>query len=151
MRRLIPQVFTGLRARLVLGFLVVTLMSLLLVIATLPRLLDSYFLDQAQQDLDQNTQKAGFFVALDLLRYQGSGSDAPRPILEGTPLVVAEGAKESLGSSDKGPVLEIAQLLAQSNITVQIAPDADNPTEIAYELDVPVGDEVAKIGQQRES
>src|SRR3954447_22528614 len=151
MRRFIPSVFTGLRARLVLGFLVVTLISLLLVFATLPRLLDSYFLDQAQQDLNRNTQKAGFFVALELLRYQGSGSDAPRPILEGTPLVVAAGAREALGSADEGRVLEIAQLLAQSNITVQIAPDADNPGEIAYELDVPVGDEVAQAGQQRES
>ena len=151
MRRLIPGVLTGLRARLVVGFLIVTLISLLLVFATLPRLLDGYFLDQARQDLNRNTQKAGFFVALDLLRYQGSGTDAPRPILEGDPLVVAQGAKDALGAPDKGPVLDIAQLVAQSNIKVQIATDAANPDDIAYELDVPVGDEVAQEGQQREN
>jgi signal transduction histidine kinase len=151
MRRFIPNFLTGLRARLVLGFLVVTLISLSLVFATLPRLLDGYFLDQAQQDLNRNTQKAGFFVALELLTYQRSGNDAPRPILEGTPLEVAQGAKDALGAADKGAVLEIAQLLAQSNITVQIAADKDTPDDIAYQLDVPVGDEVAQAGQRRES
>ncbi|HEY5489106.1 MAG TPA: hypothetical protein VIK00_04635, partial [Candidatus Limnocylindrales bacterium] len=97
MRRFVPRVFTGLRARLVLGFLVVTLISLGLVFATLPRLLDGYFLDQAQQDLNRNTQKAGFFVALEVLRYQGSGNDAPRPILEGAPPAAAQGVQDALG------------------------------------------------------
>ncbi len=151
MRRFIPQVFTGLRARLVLGFLVVTLISLGLVFATLPRLLDGYFLDQAQEDLNRNTQKAGFFVALEVLRYQGSGNDAHRPILEGAPLTAAQGVQDALGTHDNGQVLKVAQLLAQANITVQIATDADNPTDVAYQLDVPVGDEVAQPGQQREN
>jgi len=151
MRRFVPRVFTGLRARLVLGFLVVTLISLGLVFATLPRLLDGYFLDQAQQDLNRSTNKAGFFVALELLRYQGSGTDAPRPILEGTPPVAAQGIQDALGTPDRGRVLELAQLLAQANIRVQIATDADHPDQIAYQLDVPVGDEIAQAGQQREN
>jgi two-component system, OmpR family, sensor histidine kinase BaeS len=151
MRRFVPRVFTGLRARLVLGFLVVTLISLGLVFATLPRLLDGYFLDQAQQDLNRNTQKAGFFVALEVLRYQGSGNDAPRPILEGTPPAAAQGVQDALGTPEKGQVLKIAQLLAQANVTVQIATDDQEPSQIAYQLEVPIGDEVAQKGQQREN
>ena len=151
MRRFVPRVFTGLRARLVLGFLVVTLISLGLVFATLPRLLDGYFLDQAQQDLNQRTQQAGFFVLLEVLRYQGSDNGAARPILDGAPLTASQGVQDALGTPEKGQVLTIAQHFAQANVTVQIASDAQNPDQIAYQLDVPVGDEVAQPGQQREN
>ncbi|HEY7023400.1 MAG TPA: HAMP domain-containing sensor histidine kinase [Candidatus Limnocylindrales bacterium] len=150
MRRLVPRVFTGLRARLVLGFLIVTLISLGLVFATLPRLLDGYFLDQAQQDLNRRTQQVGFFIFLDIYR-ASSGSAAPRPILEGDPLTAAQAVQDALGTSESGNVLDIAQLLAQANVHVQIATDAANPDQIAYELNVPVGAEVAQPGQQRES
>ncbi len=151
MRRFIPRVFTGLRARLVLGFLIVTLISLALVFATLPRLLDGYFLDQARQDLNRRTNVTGFFIALELLRYQGANDNAPNAILEGTPAVAADGVREALGTADKGRVLEIAQQLAQADVSVSIATDADNPDQIGFELNVPVGDEVAQPGQQRES
>ena len=150
MRRFLPRVFTGLRARLVLGFLIVTLISLGLVFATLPRLLDGYFLDQAQQDLNRRTNVAGTFLALALFNYQDSGGDAPRPILEGDPLVASQGVKDTLGTAEQGRVLQMAQQIVQANVTVQIATDADNPDQIAYQLDVPVGDEVAAPGQQRE-
>jgi len=150
MRRFVPRVFTGLRARLVLGFLIVTFISLGLVFATLPRLLDGYFLDQAQQDLNRRTQQVGFFIALDIIR-ASSGSDAPRPILEGDPLAATQAVQDALGTADKGNVLDLAQLVAQSNIHVQIASDVADPSQIAFQLDVPVGAEVAQAGQQRES
>src|SRR5690242_3411425 len=150
MRRFVPRVFTGLRARLVLGFLIVTFISLGLVFATLPRLLDGYFLDQAQQDLNRRTQQVGFFIALDIIR-ASSGSDAPRPILEGDPLAATQAVQDALGTADKGNVLDLAQLVAQSNIHVQIATDVADPSQVAFQLDVPVGAEVAQAGQQRES
>jgi signal transduction histidine kinase len=150
MRRFVPRVFTGLRARLVLGFLVVTLISLGLVFATLPRLLDGYFLDQAQQDLNRRTQQVGFFIALDIIR-ASSASDAPRPILDGDPLAATQAVQDALGTPDKGNVLDLAQLFAQANIHVQIATDVDDPSQLAFQLDVPVGAEVAQAGQQRES
>src|SRR6478735_1855905 len=96
MRRFIPSIFTGLRARLVLGFMVVTLISLGLVFAALPRLLDGYFLGQAQQDLNRRTNVAGLFVALQLLDYQVSDQGLAQPILEGDPLAIAPGASEAL-------------------------------------------------------
>jgi len=131
MRRFIPRIFTGLRARLVLGFLVVVALALSLVFATLPRLLDSYFLGQAQEDLNRRTGQIGYFILLDILQYQGSGGGAPKPILEGDPPVAAQGLQDALRSSRTG-VLAIAQQLAQANITVQIATTADAPDQIAY-------------------
>jgi signal transduction histidine kinase len=149
MRRFIPRVFTGLRARLVLGFLVVTLISLALVFAALPRLLDGYFLDQAQQDLNRRTNEAGNLVALEIGRYQSSSGDAPKPLLEGDPPAPTQGLIDALGTAQSGSVLQIAQLIVQADINVQIA-DAQNPNDVLYELHVPVGDEVAAPGQSRE-
>jgi len=151
MRRFLPGVFTGLRARLVLGFMAVTLISLALVFATLPRLLDGYFLDQAQQDLNRRTNVAGTLIAVALFNYEASGGETPQPILEGDPLTASQGVKDALGTATKGQVLEIAQQIAQANVTVQIAADADHPDDVVYTLDVPVGDEVAAPGQEREN
>jgi two-component system sensor histidine kinase BaeS len=150
MRRLIPNVFTGLRGRLVLGFLVVTMISLLLVFATLPRLLDGYFLEQAQQELNRRTNEAGNLIALEIFRYQTSGGGAPKPILEGDPPTAAPGLIDALGTEERGPVLQIAQQIMQADIDVKIASSRDNPDDIVYQLDVPVGDEVAAPGQRRE-
>lgn len=148
MRRFIPRVFTGLRARLVLGFFVVTLLSLLLVFATLPRLLDRYFLDQAQQDLDRRTRQVAYFVVLDVVNYQNSNG-APNPILEGDPPVAAPGTIAALTDPRTG-VAAIAQQIAQADVKVQIVASENDPNDVAYELNVPVGDEVAAPGQQRE-
>ena len=59
MRRLVPSVFTGLRARLILGFLLIASITLALVLVGVPRLLDAYFLQQAQDDLNRRTQDVG--------------------------------------------------------------------------------------------
>src|SRR4051812_35435544 len=139
MRRFIPSVFTGLRARLVLGFLVVTLLSLLLVFATLPRLLDRYFLDQAQQDLDRRTGQVGYFIFQQIYQYQNPAGEAPRPILEGSPSTAAPGLIDTLANSPSG-VLAVAQQVAQSDVKVQVAANPDDPDSVAYELDVRVGD-----------
>lgn len=151
MRSHLPRIFTGLRARLVLSFFFVIVLALSLVFATLPRLLDGYFVDQARQDLTRRTNVTGFFVALEVLRYQAANGQAPRPILEGTdPPTVAEGVQAALGNAQQGRVLEFAQQLAQTDVTVSIATDADQPADVAFSLTVPVGDEVAQPGQQRE-
>src|SRR4051794_22410343 len=102
MRRFIPRVFTGLRARLVLGFLIVTLLSLSLVFAALPRLLDGYFLDQAQKELNRRTAEAGNFIALQILDYQASGGGAPKPLLEGDPPRPTQGLIDALGTAQGG-------------------------------------------------
>jgi two-component system sensor histidine kinase BaeS len=150
MRRFVPELFTGLRARLVLGFLVVVALALSLVFATLPRLLDSYFLDQTQQDLNRRTNEAGNLIALEIVRYQTSHGPAAMPILEGDPPAIAPELVDWLGNDQRGPVLEVAQQIVQANIDVKITSSADDAGTTAFDLFVPVGDEVAAPGQQRE-
>ena len=148
MRRLIPQVLTGLRARLVLGFLLIASITLALVLIGVPRLLDAYFLQQAQDDLNRRTLEIGTFVSEQIVTYQFANG-APQALLEGDPPQISPGLSQELGTADSGNVHKIAQQLAQANVTVEIA-DSANPDTVLYRLDAPVGDEVAQAGQQRE-
>jgi two-component system sensor histidine kinase BaeS len=150
-RRLLPNFMTGLRARLVLGFLLVVAIVLALMFATLPRLLDGYFAQQAQEDLRRRSGDIGLLMASRLLLYQQAGVQAARPILQPTdPLSVAPGLADSLGPADSGYVFEAARDIAQANVTVTIAPDQDHAEDIVFRLDVPLSDAFARPGQQRE-
>ena len=151
MRRLIPRFVTGLRARLVIAFLIVTAISLALVVATLPRLLDDYFTQQLRADLQRRAGSVGVSVVADLLNYRDGGGEAPRPILVPTePLSASDGLRAVLGAADSGNIRDLAQIVAQANVTISIAVDREHPDQIAYELFVPLPDEFAQEGQQRE-
>ncbi|MEO6351247.1 MAG: HAMP domain-containing sensor histidine kinase [Candidatus Limnocylindrales bacterium] len=149
-RRLIPRFLTGLRARLVVAFLIVTAISLSLVGATLPRLLDSYFEQQSTTDLQRRAGQVFVFVAREMVDYRSTGG-AARPILAPTePLSAADGLREWLGTSEEGRVAELARTIAQANVVITIAVDRDHQEDIAYRLAVPFPDELAQEGQQRE-
>jgi len=151
MRRLLPRFVTGLRARLVIGFLIVVAIALGLMLVTLPRLLEGYFAQQASEDLQRRTGEVRLLVAQELLRYQTTGVEAPRAILQQTePLTAAPALHDWLGTAERGPVRTLAELIALANVTVTIAEDRDHPDEIAYELYVPLPDEFGRQGQQRE-
>jgi two-component system sensor histidine kinase MtrB len=149
---LLPRFMTGLRARLVLGFLLVVAIVLALMFATLPRLLDGYFAQQAREDLGRRSGEIRQLVISRLLLYQSAGVEAPRPILQPTdPLTVAPGLRDSFGTSEDGYVFESARDIAQANVSITIAPDQEHADEIVYRLDVPLPDQYAQPGQQRES
>lgn len=151
MPRLIPRFLTGLRARLVIAFLLVTALSLALVLTTLPRLLDDYFREQAQSDLALRARQVRHFLASRLIDYEFPPGEAPRPILVPTePLSASDGVRAALGTPDEGNVRQLADVIAQANLTVKIAVNRDRPDEIAYELFVPVSDQLAQEGQARE-
>ncbi|HVM31226.1 MAG TPA: hypothetical protein VM305_10730, partial [Candidatus Limnocylindrales bacterium] len=61
MAALLPRLLTSLRVRLVIAFAVVVSIALMLVLASLPRLLDGYFVQQAQEDL---RLRSGVMIAL---------------------------------------------------------------------------------------
>jgi two-component system sensor histidine kinase BaeS len=150
--RLLPRVLTGLRARLVIGFLIVVAIVLALMFATLPRLLDGYFAQQAREDLGRRSGEIRLIMISRLLLYQSAGVEAPRPILQPTePLSVAPGLADSLGTPDAGYVFELARDIAQADVTVTVAPDQEHPDEVVYRLDVPLPNQYAQPGQQRES
>ncbi len=141
----------SLRVRLVLAFAAVVAIALLLVLATLPRLLDGYFVEQAQDDLRTRTGVVRSFVANALFQYQSGGGGAARPIVQRTdPPTAATGVHEALGTPAEGFVRDLARGFAQANVRVTIATDPQTPTDIAYELYVPLPDDEGDEGQQRE-
>ncbi len=151
MTRFMPRFLTGLRARLVVGFLAVVTIALILVFATLPGLLNGYFEEQTNVDLDRRASTVWLFVARELLAYQSGDGSAPQPIVQPTdPVTVADGVREALGTPESGLVRELAEAVAQANVTVTIAADPAHPEQTVYELYVPLGDEVGEPGQQRE-
>ncbi|MEA2676270.1 MAG: two-component system, OmpR family, sensor kinase [Chloroflexota bacterium] len=150
--RLLPRVLTGLRARLVLGFLLVVAIVLALMFATLPRLLDGYFAQQVREDLGRRSGEIRQIVISRLTLYQSAGVEAPRAILQPTdPLTVAPGLAESFGTAEDGYVFDSARTIAQANVTITIAPDQEHADQIVYRLAVPLPDEYAQPGQQREA
>jgi signal transduction histidine kinase len=146
---LLPRLLASLRVRLVAAFVVVVAIALGLVLASLPRLLDGYFVQQAQEDL---RLRSGVMIALvtsRLAQYQTAGVEAPRPILQPTtPLTAAPGVVQALDTD--GVVRQLARDVAQANVTVRIATDVATPSDVVYELYVPVPDDFAQPGQQRE-
>jgi signal transduction histidine kinase len=149
-RRLIPDILTSLRARLVIAFAAIVTLALLLVLASIPRLLDGYFAQQAQEDLRTRTGVMRLLVARELIQTQAASSGAPQPILHETePLSASQAVRDAMGTPEQGYIRELAQLVAQANVTVTIA-DAGRPDEIAYRMHVPLPDEFGAPGQQRE-
>jgi signal transduction histidine kinase len=148
---LIPRLLTSLRARLVIAFVVVVSIALMLVLASLPRLLDGYFVQQTQEDLRLRTGVMTQLVAFRLVQYQLAGVDAPRPILLRTdPPSASAGVHDALGTPDSGFVRRLAQEVAQADVTITIATGSATPDDVAYELFVPVPNETGAPGQQRE-
>ncbi len=150
MRRLVPRFATGLRAQLVLAFLIVVAISLALVVATLPRLLDGYFAQQSTADLNRRANVVRQFVGGKLLEYQrGVGGASQAILVPSEPLSAADGVRAALGTADEGFVVNLARD-AQSNVRVSIAADPERPEEVAYQLDVSLPDDFGQTGQQRE-
>ena len=149
MRRFIPQVFSGLRARLVVGFLVVVAIALALMFATLPRLLDGYFAQQSTDDLQLRAGQVRAFVSRELANYVFGGGAAPRPILMPTEQpVIADEVRQTL--SPESAFMTQLLPIARADISISIAIDAEHPDQVAYSVVAPFSDERAESGQQRE-
>jgi signal transduction histidine kinase len=148
--RFVPRFLTGLRARLVLAFFIVTVISLALIVATLPRLLDGYFEQQSTADLARRAGSVKVFVTRYLVQYRDPPGQAARAILAPTnPISADEGLRAWLGTADQGQIRDLAVTIARANLTIRIyeSPEAE---QASYELFVPFPDELAEAGQQRE-
>src|SRR5204862_5308738 len=122
MPRLLPRALAGLRARLVIGFLIVVAIVLALIFATLPRLLDGYFAQQSTEDLGRRAGEVQVFISQQLVQYQiPNPKQAAKPILLPTePLTVAPGVSDALGNASDGFVLQLVQTIAQADVTITI-------------------------------
>jgi signal transduction histidine kinase len=154
MRRYIPTILSGLRGRLVVGFLLVVAIALALVFATLPRLLDDYFLEQAKQELRRRTDVAGLFVLNEIVDYQ-FGTGAARPILEGTDHLSVPPALRAALDPGEDPFLQrLADNVALADVTITIAASPDR-LEPIYQASAPLSQaraaEFEDEGQRRET
>ncbi|CAN5851844.1 hypothetical protein BH24CHL6_BH24CHL6_12390 [soil metagenome] len=145
--------YDSLRARLVIAFAAIVAVALFLVLASLPRLLDGYFAQQASEDLRTRTNVMRQFVASELLRYRDREPETHLPILTETdPPAASEGVREALGTARAGFVRELAETMVQANVTITIGPDPEpgRSPVVAYRLHVPLPNEFGEPGQQRE-
>src|SRR6185436_11077936 len=86
-----------------------------------------------------------------LQQAQAAGTNAPRPILEGTgSLHASDYVNSALGSTTGGYVHDKTQDVAQANVSVSIATSPQTPQDVAYQLEAPLSDQFGRPGQQRE-
>ena len=129
--RLLPETF---RARLVLAFAAVVAIALALVLATLPRLLDGYFAQQEQKNLETRGRIVESFLRGQLVNTLGLDSEAPRPILDSTvPPSASDAVYAALGNRDRGFVKSLTVVVAQADVEVTIT-DAARPDRVAFRL-----------------
>jgi signal transduction histidine kinase len=140
-----------LRARLIVNFALVIGLALIIVLAALPRLLDGYFINQSEDELRTRTSVVEQLVLTKLEQAQSAGGDTYHPILAGTDqLAGSEFVTKALGSTDSGFLHDLTQNVAQANVSVTIAPSPQQAQDVAYRLDVPLSDTLARPGQKRE-
>ena len=147
-RRFLRTLLGSFRVRLVLAFSLVVMVALLIVLATLPRLLDGYFAQQDQQSLGSRAEAMAALVQTQLQQY--TTLDGPHPILVGTgPLHASFTVERALGTTDAGFVHQLTPQVALADVTVELATSAAEPTPV-YSLNVPLDASSAQPGQTRE-
>src|SRR3990172_7885499 len=120
----LPQAATGWRAvatsyrtRLFLAVAFVVAVALGLVLVSLPRLLEGFFLDQEQANLRTRADAVAALLADELTVVSGGGA---RPIL--LPNEPGISTTLALGDADKGKVHELTDEIARADVTVTLAP-----------------------------
>jgi signal transduction histidine kinase len=148
--RLIPASF---RARLLVAFLSIVSFALALLLAGLPPLLDTYFLQQEDRNLENRARLMANFVVQSLRTEQARTPGDPAPILLATQgsLRAAPTVTRALGTTEAGLVKQLSPIVAQADIEVTIAPDPRRPDEVVHQLAVPADTTNILPGQQRES
>ncbi|CAN5613295.1 ATP-binding protein [soil metagenome] len=138
-----------------MAFSAVVAIALGLVLATLPRLLDGYFAQQEERNLQTRSGVVAALAVQILLQAQYAGPDAPNPIVIPTdPPEVPDVISDAFGTRSEGYVKERLTAVAQANVEITITSSPDEPGGVAYQLNVPIDPEVARelqsAGHQRE-
>jgi signal transduction histidine kinase len=134
---------TSYRTRLFLAIILVVAVALGLVLLSLPRLLEGFFLDQERANLRTRADAVATLLADELIVVAGGGA---RPILlPGEPGISTTIA---LGDAEGGKVRELTEEIARADVTVTLAPESGQP---AWSLEVPYPDEAGGAGQNREA
>jgi signal transduction histidine kinase len=134
---------TSYRARLFLAIILVVAVALGLVLVSLPRLLEGFFLDQEQANLRTRADAVATLLADELAIVSGAGS---RPIL--LPDEPGISTTLALGSPEDGKVRELTDEIARADVTVTLAEAVG--ADPAWQLDVAYPDASINEGQNRE-
>jgi signal transduction histidine kinase len=140
----------GLQARLVFSFVAVVILAILIVLVTLPNLLDGYFAQQEQKNLDARAE----VVANDLLLHIDDltgGTDATVPIVFGTnPPSVSPEVKNLLGTANDptGLLSRIVTGIAQANLEVTIRTGSDASFPVAFQETIAYRPPQPAVGQE---
>jgi signal transduction histidine kinase len=130
-------------ARLFLAIILVVAVALGLVLVSLPRLLEGFFLDQEEANLRTRADAVATLVADELAVVSGAGA---RPIL--LPDEPGISTTLALGTSASGKVRELTDEIARADVTVTLAQAVDAPP--VWQLDVAYPDDAGGAGQNRE-
>ena len=133
------------RTRLFVAIVAVVAVVLGLVLLSLPRLLEGFFLEQEQTILEARVESVTAILAGELAEVSGSGA---------VPLILpgddAPGASTqwTLGDATGGSVRDLTEKVAQADVYVALAPAVDQVA--VWELDVALPDAAGEDGQTRE-
>jgi signal transduction histidine kinase len=131
------------RARLFLAIVLVVAVALGLVLFSLPRLLEGFFLDQEQANLRTRADAVATLLADELAVVSGAGA---RPIL--LPDEPGISTTLALGDSQGGKVRELTDEIARADVLVTLAEGVGRPP--AWQLGVSYPDQAGGEGQNRE-
>jgi signal transduction histidine kinase len=132
------------RTRLFAAIIFVVAVALGLVLLSLPRLLEGFFLDQEQANLRTRADAVAALLADELSAVSGGGA---RPIL--LPNEPGISATLALGTDETGKVRELTDEIARADVAVTLAAEAGGPP--AWRLAVAYPDGAGEPGQNREA
>ncbi|MFV2062236.1 MAG: histidine kinase dimerization/phospho-acceptor domain-containing protein, partial [Chloroflexota bacterium] len=137
---------TSYRTRLLLAILLVVAVALMLVLLSLPRLLDPYFGGQELRNLQSRAETMATLIASELDRAAREGATHPLLQPDGSATFTTLG---TLGDDDGGFVRDLTNDIALADVSVQVA--RTGAAEPAHRLDILFPDEAAQPGQGREA
>ncbi len=135
---------TSYRTRLFLAVIFVVAVALGLVLLSLPRLLEGFFLDQERANLRTRADAVATLLADELSVVAAGGA---RPIL--LPNEPGISTTLALGDAERGKVRELTEEIARADVTVTLAPESGG--EPAWSLEVSYPEGAGGEGQNREA
>ncbi|HEY8168973.1 MAG TPA: HAMP domain-containing sensor histidine kinase [Candidatus Limnocylindrales bacterium] len=151
MRALVPRT---LRARLTLAFAAVVIIALALVLISLPRLLDEYFVQQEEKNLAARAQTMSVLIQVQLRDSLELGSDDPKAVVAPSdPLRASAWTLVALGRPDDedGTLHRLTELVAQSDVVLTLSEAPTQPLPTIETWDVPLTTAASQPGQARDA
>src|SRR5688572_1898475 len=137
---------TDYRTRLLLAILFVVAIALSLVLVSLPRLLEGYLVDQERRSLESRASTVALLVA-DRLDQAARADHRHALILP--PTAATDTTRVALGEFGDDFVADLAQRVAQSDVSVALAPAVGE--DPVYRRDVLLAQDEGDPAQRRES